>query len=290
MQMENYLLKALAYNKQVRIIFTENTDLIKSVCHVKQRLLKTALGTTVSTASMLSGTLKGNQRISLKVKASHPAYKIFADVDSHGNIRGYLSDELRNVPSHELGNLSLQQLIGDRGCIQVVKDVGMNHNFTGITNMPYGNIVDDLSYYFGQSEQIPTCFANHIEFDDKDEIVFSRGILAQLLPGAQDGVMDHIREILNCHPLQNPAYAASEAFKELPAFLFDDIEIMSVEPIQFFCGCSKEMFYPMLHSLGQEELKNACEKKSSIHILCSICGKEYSFASDEIAGLIQEVF
>ncbi|MGO4275252.1 Hsp33 family molecular chaperone HslO, partial [Paenibacillus sp. TAF58] len=91
-QMDNYLIKTLAYNKQARILFVENTDLIRAVCNHDHmnKLLKTALGKTVSIASILTGILKGNQRISLKVKTSNPNYKIFADVDSKGNVRGYI--------------------------------------------------------------------------------------------------------------------------------------------------------------------------------------------------------
>jgi molecular chaperone Hsp33 len=291
MHMENCLIKALAYNKQARILFVENTDLIRAVCNqpnLMNRLLKTALGTTVSAASLLSGTLKDQQRISLKVKASQPAYKIFADVDSQGNIRGYVSEDLLNAPTHDLESLSIEDLIGDRGCIQVVKDIGMNRTFTGITDMPYRNIVDDLSHYFNQSEQTPTCFAIHIAFNENNEIIGSQGMMAQLLPGAPDELIGHIRNILARQPFQQPQSesSAGAAFRELPSLLFDDIEIMSLEPIRSFCGCSKEMFYPMLYALGKDELELATEKKHSIDMVCHICGNEYSFGPDEIAGLI----
>jgi molecular chaperone Hsp33 len=287
-QMENYLIKTLAYNKQARILFVENTDLIGTVCNhdSMNKLLKTALGTTVSVASMLTGILKGNQRISLKVKASNHHYKILADVDSTGNIRGYISDELLNAPSNDLNNVSIEQLIGNRGCMQVTKDIGMDNVFTGITDMPYGNIVDDMAHYFKQSEQLPSCFSVNIVFNENNEIVLSRGVMAQLLPGAPVRIINRIRNVISDHQSNLIDSENSKTFKELPYSLFEDIDIIGIEPLRLFCRCSKEILYPMLYTLDKEELANAYENNSLMEIVCNVCGKKYTFDSSEIASLI----
>jgi len=286
--MDNYIMKTLAYNKQVRILFVENTDIIREICDHKNinKLLKTMLAKTVSIASLISGTLKGNQRISLKVNASNRKYKIFADVDSMGNIRGYINDELLNAPLDYTSNFSIEELIGNKGCIQVMKDLGMNGVFTGITEMPYGNIVDDFSHYFKQSEQIPTLFSLKIVFNEKDEIVSSRGILVQLLPGAAICLIDDIKKIISDNEFSLSTYKNNMTLKEISHLLFEDVQILGFDQIQFFCGCSKEIFYPMLYSLNKEELLYAHENNKPIEIVCNVCGKSYSFDKEEIKGLI----
>jgi molecular chaperone Hsp33 len=177
-------------------------------------------------------------------------------------------------------------LIGDRGCIQVTKDIGMNHVFTGITDMPYGNIVDDMSHYYRQSEQTPTWFSVNLVFNEKNEIVLSRGVMAQLLPGAPVSLIHRIRSVLSDHQsyLIDPEY--SKTFNELPYSLFEDIDIVGIEPIRLYCGCSKELLYPMLYALDKEELVNAYENNSLMEIVCNTCGKKYTFDSSEIASLI----
>lgn len=287
--MNNYILKTLAYNKQVRIFFMENTDMIKELCNHKNisKALKTALSKTVSIATLISGTLKGNQRVSIKVNASNRNYKIFADVDSKGNVRGYINDELLKAPLDYISNLSIEQLIGDKGCIQVLKDLGMCSIFTGITDMPYGNIVDDFSYYFKQSEQTDSFFSVNIVWNENNEIILCRGIMAQLLPGAPISLIDTIKEIIseNQSVLSNLGEIAN--FKEIPYLLFRDIEIVELYPVQFLCGCSKEIFYPMLYSLNKEELVDAYKSKKSIEIVCNVCGKKYTFSPQEIKNLVQ---
>lgn len=286
--MNNYILKTLAYNKQVRIFFLDGTDMIKEICNHKNisKPLKDALGKTVAIATLISATLKGNQRVSIKVSASNRKHKIFADADSMGNIRGYISDELLNVPMDNVDDLSIEDLIGQKGCIQVLKDLGMHSIFTGITDMPYGNIVDDFSYYFKQSEQTDSFFSINIVYNN-NEVVLCRGIMAQLLPGAPTSLIDAIKETIfeNHSILSNLGH--SESLKEIPYLLFEDIEIVEQYPVKFFCGCSKEGFHPMLYSLSKEELVDAFQNEKSMEIVCNVCGKKYSFSSQEIKNLIQ---
>ncbi|WP_409346020.1 Hsp33 family molecular chaperone HslO [Paenibacillus sp. MBLB4367] len=54
---ENYLVKALAYRNQVRILFIKNTELVRAACNRRPMhpMLRIALGRTVSAASLLTG-------------------------------------------------------------------------------------------------------------------------------------------------------------------------------------------------------------------------------------------
>jgi len=288
-KMNNYILKTLAYNKQVRIFFMESTEMIKEICNHKNisNTLKTALGETVSVATLMSGTLKGNQRVSIKVNPTNRKYKIFADVDSWGNIRGYINDALLNAPLNTINNSSVEELIGDSGYIQVLKDLGMHSIFTGVTDMPYKNIVDDFSYYFKQSEQTDTIFSVNMVYNENNEITLCRGIMAQLLPGAPISFINSIKEIISENQWVLLNLRENKDFKKIPYLLFRDVEIVEQYPVQFLCGCSKETFYPMLYSLNKEELDDAYKSEKPMEIVCNICGKKYSFSSQEIRNLAQ---
>lgn len=292
MQPENYLVKGLAFDNKVRVFLVENTELLKTICdkpEVQSRLLKTLLGTTVTAASLLTGTLKGSQRLSLKVKASHPDWKIFADVDFCGNIRGYLSESILQAPLGQWEELTVAQWFGSNGCLQVVQDDGMHHAFTGITDMPYSNIVDDIAHYFQQSEQTPTCLDIHISFNEKNEILRSQGILAQLLPGAPYHTLNDVQGILDRQPQLRAALKprTPESSRTFLSSVFADIVFIGEQPIQAYCGCSKPMFYPMLLALGEDALKRACEEVQSIEMVCHVCGSKYVFGHDEISRLIE---
>lgn len=288
--MDNYIIKTLAYNKQARILFVDNTNMVKEICNHKNmnKVLKTALGRTISIACLISGTLKGNQRVSLKINASNRNYKIFADADSFGNIRGYINDTLLNVSSDKTDYSTVEQLIGEKGCLHVLKDLGMNSIFTGVTGMPYGNIVDDFSYYFRQSEQTSTLFSITIVYNENNEIVLSRGIMAQLLPGAPVSIMDNIKRVITKGQWFMSGWQNDNNSKDISNLLFEDIEILEFNPVQFSCGCSKEIFYPMLYSLDKEELIDAHRDNKPIEMICNICGKKYNFSSEDINDLMNK--
>lgn len=289
MAAENLLIKTLACRRQARIFFVNNADLLNTICRrpaVRSRRVRHAFALTVSAASLLSGTLKDHQRLSLKVKASRPGCAWYADVDALGNVRGHLGEGWLNAAPEDLDRLSVPQLIGDRGFIQMVKDVGMNRNVTGITDMPRRNIVDDLTHYFNQSEQTPTHFAIHIDYDDDGGVRTGVGVLAQLLPGAPEGLMDRIREAARRLPHISLSNAEGGAFRKLPFLLFDDIDVLDEVRVQAYCGCSKAMMLPMLHALGTGELAAACERNEPVEILCRICGQSYRFMPEEIRRLL----
>ena len=289
MSTANLLIRTLACSGQARILFVQNADLLNTVCNrpaIRSRLLRYALGLTVSAASLLAGTLKDRQRLSLKVKGSRPGCVWFADVDAAGNVRGYPGEALLDMSPEDLDRLSLPQLIGDRGFIQLVKDVGMYRSVTGITDMPHRNIVDDLAHYFRQSEQTPTHFAIHIDFDENSRVRTAVGVMAQLLPGATEGLMDRIREATRRLPDLSPADVDGDAFRQVPHRLFHDIEWLDERRVQAYCGCSKEMLRPMLHALGPGELTAACERNHPVEIVCRICGQAHVFTPDEIRELL----
>ena len=48
--------------------------------------------------------IKRQSKIKLKIKFSNACHKIFADVDSMGNVRGYLSDELVHITLDQLNH------------------------------------------------------------------------------------------------------------------------------------------------------------------------------------------
>lgn len=78
----------------------------------------------------------------------------------------------------------------------------------------------------------------------------------------------------------------SNGLMEIPGKIFKDIEIVGSIPIQHFCGCSKEVLYPILHSLEKKDLKYAVMKAEPIELVCHICGSKYDFEPHEIAGFL----
>lgn len=281
--MENTIVKTFIYDKQVRAFFADNTKSVNDILCLNKdsnSTLKRMLGKTVSVISLMSATLKGDQRISLQITMTDPKYKVFADADASGNVRGYLNEALLEVPDH---NLPLKHLIGSKGRIRVIKGAAMNQ-FSGVTDMPYANIVDDLAHYFIQSEQTQTYIKTNLVLGQDGSVLSSNALFAQLLPGAPSSLMDEIDNTVRTNQ------AFFNGFKGISrnnienrlSALFKDVNVIEHSSVRFFCGCSKEMFYGMILSLSKDELNRAISKKESLETGCQICGRTYSFNYNEI--------
>ncbi|WP_096187814.1 Hsp33 family molecular chaperone HslO [Evansella halocellulosilytica] len=282
--MENVVMKSLINESQVRLLVVDNTKLINEILNLNKEantVLKLALGKTLSVMSIISGTLKGNQRISLQITLSNPKYKIFADADAQGNVRGYINENLSKASFDEVNPKSLNDLIGHKGKIRIIKGSEMNQ-FTGITNMPYGNIVDDISHYFVQSEQTPTFLNANMKFGEDGCLLFSQAVFAQLLPNAQHQLMQKIKDKI----LSNQLFNGESNIKSNIRNHFNDVKILGHSPVQFFCGCSKEMLYGMLHSLEKDEIEQAINNKEPINTVCQICGRTFTFEQNELQNLL----
>lgn len=286
--MRNMIIKTLVFDKQVRLFILDNTALIDEIIGLNKqnhRLLNLTLGKTISAISLLSATMKGEQRLNVTVTMSNPNYKIFVDADAHGNIRGYASQSLLKAEGME--DVSIKKLIGDKAFIRMIKGSDM-HQFTGITDMPYQNIDNDLSHYFEQSEQVKTSIETNVGLDEKNTILYSYAMYAQLLPGAPNYLLNEVKEKIDTDSIifKNLKDMNNIQINEDLKKYFSDSEVIGQHQVQFWCGCSKEMFYGLLHSMESKDLMQYIHANRPIESSCHICGRSYLFSPSEIKTIL----
>ncbi|OZB96387.1 Hsp33 family molecular chaperone HslO [Paenibacillus sp. XY044] len=282
----SWIAKSIAFDGKVRIIFMDNTHLLQEIFNRRNMspVMMEALGRTVSAAGLIAGLLKDPQHMSLKIRTSSAGLNIFADADATGNVRGYLSEEWSHLPTDRV---SLGEIIGSRGTMHVVQETGMNRMFTGITDMPYANITDDISHYYGQSEQTPTWVTLNICIDhQKQRVTSSRGMLAQLLPGGYPGLMQQVKETVGRSDFMLGSHQQYEAHHELLPSLPGGGAILETKSLQWYCECSKEMLCGLLLSLEREELINFVLQAEPAEVVCNHCGETYEFSPTEIQNLL----
>lgn len=286
--MRNKIIKALIFDKQVRLFIIDNTMLINEIISLNKqnhRILNVALGKVVSGISLLSATMKGEQRLSATFTLSSSGYKIYADADAHGNIRGYTK---RSHPTDEVfEGKSIKVFIGEKGTIRIIKGSNMNQ-FTGITDMPYQNIDDDLSHYFRQSEQLETFIETNLNFGEKNTVTYSYGMFAQLLPGAPKHLVKEVKEKIDTHSniFKNLKDMEDMQIEKQLKHYFRHSQVIGQSQVQFSCGCSKEMFFGLLYSIQKKELLEYIRDNKSIESSCHICGRSYLFSPSEIRLLL----
>lgn len=93
--------------------------------------------------------------VTVQIKGNGPLGTIVCVGESDGCVRGYLQDPAADLPLRPDGKLNVGGGVG-RGYLMVIKDIGLKDPVTGTVALVDGEIAEDLTRYFAESEQIPS--------------------------------------------------------------------------------------------------------------------------------------
>lgn len=130
---------------------------------------------------LLSANLKGNDLISMSIDCSGPIKGLSVEANAYGEVRGYLKKNPIPVES-PLKDFNLSPFFG-AGFLTITKYLeDAKKPFSSKVELKYGNIAQDLAYYYFTSEQIPTVFDLSIKFDSNGNVIGAGGLFLQIMP------------------------------------------------------------------------------------------------------------
>ena len=159
------------------------------------------------------------------------------------------------------------------------------------TPLVTGEIAEDITAYFATSEQFPTACALGVLVDRDQSVSAAGGYLIQLLPGADDAVIDKVERGIQqvgyvTHAFQEGVTPLELVQKVLGEF---EVEVLETTPVEYRCYCSRERVSRALISLGVDELQKMLDEQGQAQLSCHFCNKEYTFDKAELEQLIQSI-
>ena len=119
-----------------------------------------ALGRTLMAASMMGQQIKEKDgSVTLRINGGGPLGSILAVSDSDGNVRGYVQNGQVELPLKGPAKLDVGTAVGTNGSLTVIKDLKLKEPYVGTIPLVSGEIAEDITAYFAESEQIPTACA-----------------------------------------------------------------------------------------------------------------------------------
>lgn len=291
-RMSDYLIKALAYNDQVRAYAVCSTNTVGEAQrrHHTWPTASAALGRTISAAVMMGSMLKGEENLTVKVEGDGPLGPILVDANAKGHVRGYVTHPQVHFDLNEHGKLDVRRAVGTSGFLSVVKDIGLRDYFTGQVPIVSGELGEDFTYYFVKSEQVPSSVGVGVLVNPDNTILAAGGFIIQLLPGTEEETITEIENRLKVIPpiskLIEKGLTPEEILEELLGK--GNVRFLERQPVSFTCTCSKERFADAIVGLGKEEITDMIETDGKAEAQCHFCNEKYQYSKEELEQLLAD--
>ena len=285
--MSSLITRAITSDGSARMIVAQTTEIVQRAAdiHKTSKTMTAALGRSLTAASRMGSLLKDRDNsLTLQINGGGPGGKIVCVSDYKGNVRGYCDNPETELPANQYGKLDVGGAVGTDGGLIIIKDMGMGEPYVGTCPLVSGEIADDVTRYFADSEQTPTVCALGVRVDDEYKVLAAGGFLVQLLPGAEESVIDVIEKNITMISSVSAMIGSGMSAEEIVAAVLGgtEYEMFDEFDIDYVCNCSRERYLTAIAGLSANDIKDLCEKGEPIEAVCHFCNAAYSFEPREI--------
>lgn len=290
----DHIVRMIAKDAPIKAMAIQGRDLVQRAREIHKTLpvATAALGRTLMGTSMLGQQLKEKDgSVTIRISGGGPLGTILAVSDSEGNVRGYVQNGQVDLPLKGPAKLDVGRAVGTDGAITVIKDLCLKEPYVGTTPLVSGEIAEDITAYFAESEQIPTACALGVLVDRDLSVAQAGGYLIQLLPGAQDADIDKIEAGIQRVGQVTSYLSQGKTVEELlQEVLRDfDMEQLEVVPVEYRCYCSRERMGNALISMGREELQSLIQELGRAEMTCQFCDTVHVFEKEDLQALLDSL-
>ena len=292
--MKDYLVRGMTMDGFVKVVAIRSTELVRRGAQIQGTTpnATAAFGRCLTAASMMGNMQKvENGSMTLQVRGGGPIGTITVVSDPVGNVRGCMTEPKVPLVEKYPGKLDVGATVGTDGTLTVIRDLQMKEPYVGSTELVSGEIGDDVTAYFVQSEQTPTACALGVLVDRDCSVKVAGGYLVQLLPGAPDEVIDALEDGIKRAGAVTKMLEAGLTPEDILGQVCGSLGVVFMETteVEYKCYCSRERVTAALISLGRKELQEIAEEGKTFPIECQFCDEVYEFTTDDIKKLLEEI-
>lgn len=301
--MEDYIVRATAADDNIRIFAMTSRELVETARqkHNTSNVATAALGRLLSASALMGSMLKNDTDVlTLQIGCAGPIRGLTCTAglgtcdDGSGarecvNVKGYAVNPDVNLPLNDKGKLDVGGALG-AGILTVIKDMGLKEPFSGQTELISGEIAEDLTYYFANSEQVPSSVGLGVLVAPEGPVLCAGGFIIQLLPFADDEVITRLEKKLGSIEPVTKMLAKGMTPEDIIDCIFADTDykINDRIPARFYCNCSKERVKKAVMSIDNADIRDMIKDAKPIEVNCHFCGENYSFTTEDLQNIIAE--
>lgn len=287
MAYRDYMVRGITENEEVRAFAVTSRDTVEKArkAHGTMNVATAALGRTLTAGLLMNHMLKNeDDLLTIQFRGDGPLGGITVTADSTGGVKGYVNNPYVLLPLKENGHLDVGSAVG-KGTLTVIRDLNLRETHSGTIAIQTGEIAEDLTMYFAESEQVPSSIGLGVMVSPSDHhVIQSGGFMIQLMPDASEETIRRIEE--NLTGLRDVTEMLSEGMT--PEQMLETVlgglgvRIIGTMPVAFRCGCSRERVHKVLRMLGKDELDDMIREKKPAELVCHFCGTQYAVSISEL--------
>ncbi|MBC5664015.1 MULTISPECIES: Hsp33 family molecular chaperone HslO [Dorea] len=288
--MKDYIVRATAANGQVRAFAAITRETVEEARqhHGTSPVATAALGRLLTAGTMMGSMMKNEtDMLTLQVRGDGPIGGITVTADSKGDVKGYVENPDVMLPPKN-GKLDVGGAVGI-GLLQVIKDMGLKEPYSGQTILVSSEIAEDLTYYFANSEQVPSSVGLGVLMEKDNTVKTAGGFIIQMMPFAEDATISQIEEnlkhVTSVTELLDKGYTPEQLLEELLGNV--GLEITDTMPTRFYCNCSKERVEQAVASVGKKDIQEMINDGKPIEVKCHFCNTAYHYSVEELKNILK---
>ncbi len=291
--MKGKLKRYLSDDGAVVCLVLDGTEMCREMerTHKTSAVCTAALGRLSMAASLIGYTLKNaGDTVTVRLSGGGPSGTLLAVADDLGNVKSYVDQPIVELPLNAKGKLDVAGAVGTDGTLFVIKDVGLKEPYSGQTALVSGEIAEDITQYFADSEQVPSACGLGVLVNPDLTVACAGGYLIQLLPFAPESdiamLEENLRDVTSVTDLMQNGMTTDDIAQKLMAGL--SAELLDESEPEYVCDCSRERTAKMIYSLDIPSLREMADEMPEIEVCCHFCNQKYVFTKDELREMIQK--
>ena len=292
--MKDYLVRGMSMDGFVKVVAIRSTEMVRRGAEIQKTTpnATAAFGRALTVASMMGNMQKvENGSMTLQVRGGGPIGTITVVSDPIGNVRGCVTEPRVPLVEKYPGKLDVGATVGTDGTLTIIRDLQMKEPYVGSVELVSGEIADDVTAYFAQSEQTPTACALGVLVDRDMRVKVAGGYIVQLLPGAPDETIDALERGIQRAGAVTKMLEAGMTPEDILGQVCGELGVVFMETteVSYKCYCSRHRVTSALISLGRKELEEIRAEGKTFPVECQFCDTVYDFTPEDIGELLQNI-
>ena len=291
--MSDKVIKFLAYNKKISVICTDTTKLVEKArkIHDLSPTATASFGRMLTITILMAMEMKSiKNKLTIQIKGEGPIGTMVTTANNFPSVKGYVTNPFVDIPLNEFGKLDVQGAVGQRGFINVIKDLGLKEPYIGISPLVSGEIAEDFANYFVNSEQKQSAVALGV-LVNKNGVKASGGYIINPMPDASEESIAKVEKAIFDAGAISKMLDKELSLLEIAKLITGDenIEIIEEKEPIYECDCNKKHMADALKSIGKEELEDIIKTDERAELVCHFCNKKYEFTKSELEEILSNI-